>query len=147
MRADETAPESAPARSRPDSAVARENARVEAILQVQLVLHSDALREADELRAAGKKDVLAVVDFDAVDLERRRAAAEQAAALEELDVRAGILQVERRRSRPARPRSDDRYALDSHDRTTTRSFSVFESAARARNGSPGSRSIFLSSSS
>ena len=73
------------------AAVTRENARVETILQAQLVLHSDAPGEADELLAAGKKDVLAVVDFGATDLERRRAAAEQAASLEELDASAGLL--------------------------------------------------------
>lgn len=110
------------------------------------MFHSDALGEADELIAAGKKDVLPVVNFDAADLERRRATAKQAASLEEFDVRAGIFQVERRR-KSGESASDDRYALESHDRTTTFSFSVFESAARSLNGSPGLRSIFLSSSS
>ena len=52
-----------------------------------------------------------------------------------------------RRRKSGEPAADDGYALESHDRTTTRSFSVLESAARARSGSPGSRSIFLSSSS
>ena len=110
------------------------------------MLHSDAPGEVDEPIAAGKKDVLPVVNFDAADLERRCAAAEQAAALEELDASAGIFQVERR-GESGESASDDRYALESHDRTTTRSFSVFESAARSFNGSRGLRSIFLSSSS
>ena len=90
--------------------------------------------------------MLAVVDLDAVDLKRRRAAAEKPAAFEELDPKPGIFQVEGRR-KSGEPGSDDRYALDSHDLTTTRSFSLLESAARARKGRPGSRSIFLRSSS
>ena len=90
--------------------------------------------------------MLAVVDFDAVELEGRRATAEQTASLEKLDVRAGFLQAKRRRA-AGEPRPNDGYALESHERTTTRSFSVFESAARALSGRPGSRSIFLRSSS
>jgi len=90
--------------------------------------------------------MLTVVDLDAVDLKRGRSAAEQAAALEKLDTCTGIFEAKRRR-KPGKASADDGYALDSHDRTTTRSFSVFESAARARSGSPGSRSIFFSSSS
>ena len=124
----------------------RENARVEAILQTQLVSHTDALREPNELGATGKEDVLPVIDFDAIDLERRSAAAQKAAALKNLDVRSGILET-KGRGEAREPCADDGYALESHDRTTTRSFSVLESAARARNGRPGSRSIFLSSSS
>ncbi len=80
--------------------------------------------------------MLTVVDFFAGDLERRGAPAEQAAALEELDVETGFLKIERR-GEAGEPRADDGYALDSHERTTTRSFSVFESAARARSGRPG----------
>ena len=72
-----------------------------------------------------------------VDFERRRAAAEQPAAFEELHAGARILQFER--GRQARePGADDRYPLLlSHDLTTTRSFSVFDKAARSRNGRPG----------
>jgi hypothetical protein len=51
------------------AAVARENTGTEAILQPQLILHADALRKRDELRAAGEEYVLAIIDFDAVDLE------------------------------------------------------------------------------
>ncbi len=90
--------------------------------------------------------MLAVIDFHAVELEGSGASAEQPAAFEELDVRAGFLQAQGRRE-SGEPGPDDGYALESHDRTTTRNFSVLESAARARNGSPGSRSIFLRSSS
>ncbi len=89
-----------------------------------------AVDEIDELGAARQKHVLTVVDFDAVDFERGRAAAEQAAAFEELDVR--------RRARPnppplPAPRGRLRRRLcaaESHDFTMTRSFSVFASAAR-----------------
>lgn len=130
----------------PASAVARKNVRVEAILQAQLVLHPDAACEADELLAASEKDVLAVVYLNAVNLERGGAPAEQTASFEELDAGTGPLQAQGRR-KTGKPAADDGYALESHDRTTTRSFSVFESAARAFNGSPGSRSIFFNSSS
>ena len=130
----------------PRFAAAREDRCVETRLQVKLVPHSDCLREIDKLRAARQEDVLAVVDFHAVDLEGGGPTAQDAASLEKFDVRSG------RRERKARGEtreaaSDDRYALDSQERTTTMSFSVLESAARARSGSPGSRSIFLSSSS
>ena len=65
--------------------------------------------------------MLPVVDFDAVDLERRRAAAEKAAALEELDVRAGLFEAKRRatageprrrrrlRAREPRPHDDAQF--------------------------------------
>jgi hypothetical protein len=146
------------------SAVARENARIKAILQAQLALHPDASSEADELLAASEKDVLAVVYLNAADLERGGAAAEQTASFEELDSDTGLLQAQGRRKAGQATANDgyrwrgvagaqevremtDGYALESHDRTTTRSFSVFESAARAFNGSPGSRSIFFNSSS
>ena len=127
-------------------AASREDRCVETCLQVKLVAHSDGLREVDKLRAARQKDVLAVVDFNAVDLEGRGPAAEDAASLEKLDVRSGRLE-RKARGETGEAASDDRYALDSQDRTTTMSFSVLESAARARSGRPGSRSIFLSSSS
>lgn len=127
-------------------AASREDRRVETCLQVNLVAHSHGLREIDELRAACQKDVLAVVDFDAVDLEGGGPPTQDAASFEKLDVRSGRLE---RKScgETGEAASDDRYALDSQDRTTTMSFSVLESAARARSGRPGSRSIFLSSSS
>ena len=73
--------------------------------------------------------MLTVVDFDAVDFERRRPAAEQAAAFEELDVRAGLFEFYRR-GETGEPGSDDGYALESHDFTMTLSFSVGASAAR-----------------
>ena len=135
-------------------AVARKNVRVEALLQTQLPLHPDAAREVNELRAAGQEDVLPVIYFLAADFERRRASAQQPAALEHFDVGTlRFLQLERG-GQTRETSADDRnarsggaYALESHERTTTRSFSVFDSAARARSGSAGSRSIFLSSSS
>ena len=99
-------------------AASREDRCVETCLQVKLVAHSDGLREVDKLRAARQKD----------------------------DVRSGRLE-RKARGETGEAASDDRYALDSQDRTTTMSFSVLESAARARSGRPGSRSIFLSSSS
>ena len=74
-----------------DSPVARENRSLEALLQMQLSFHTDAPGESDKLVAAGQEDVLAVVDFDAVDLKRRRAAAKKPAAFEELDAKPGIL--------------------------------------------------------
>ena len=127
--------------------VPRQNQRVETLLHVQVTFHSDPPRESDELGAAGQKHVLPVVDFASVDFERRRAAAEQPAALEKLDARAGILQFQSG-GQSRQTRADDRYPLLlSHDLTTTRNFSVFDSAARARKGSAGSRSIFLRSSS
>jgi hypothetical protein len=73
------------------AAVARENPRVEAILQAKLVRHADALRECNELAAAGEKDVLSVIDLDAVDFKRRCAPSKQTPALEELDAGAGFL--------------------------------------------------------
>jgi len=127
-------------------AASRKDRRIETWLQRNLVAHSDGLRKVDKLGAARQKDVLAVVDFHAVDLEGGGAPAEDAASLEKLDVRSGRLE-RNARGETGEPASDDCYALDSQDRTTTMSFSVFESAARARSGSPGSRSIFLSSSS
>lgn len=90
--------------------------------------------------------MLPVIYLDSVDFERRRAAPEQTASLEDLYVRTRLLEPERRR-KPGESGADDGYALESQERTTTRNFSVFDSAARARNGSPGSRSIFFKSSS
>ena len=113
---------------------------------MELLGHSDGPREIDKLGAARQENVLAVVDFHAIDLEGGGPPAEDAASLEELDVRSGALEC-KARGETGEPASDDCYALDSQDRTTTMSFSVLESAARARSGSPGSRSIFLSSSS
>src|ERR1700722_801884 len=130
----------------PDSPVAREDRCLEALLQMQLLFHADARGELDELVAAGQEDVLAVIDLDAVDLKRRCPAAKKPAAFEELDAKPGIFQVKGRRE-TGKPGAGDRYALDSHDLTTTGSCSLLESAARARKGSPGSRSIFLRSSS
>jgi len=124
----------------------REDRRVETCLQVKLVAHSDGLREIDKLRAARQEDVLAVVNFHAVDLEGGGPPTQDTASLEKLDVRSGRLE-RKACGETGEAASDDRYALDSQDRTTTMSFSVLESAARARNGRPGSRSIFLSSSS
>ena len=74
-----------------------------------------------------------------------KAAAKKPAPFEKLDAEPGIFQLEGCRE-PGQPGPDDRYALDSHDLTTTRSFSLLESAARARKGRPGSRSIFFRSS-
>jgi len=128
-------------------AVARQDERVEAILQVQVLVHPDAPCERNELGAAREEDVLPVVDFVPVDFERGRAAAEEAAALEEFDVGTSFFQFEGG-GQTRESGADHGYPLLlSHDLTTTRSFSVFESAARSRNGRPGSRSIFLSSSS
>ena len=100
------------------AAVASEYSRIEAFLQAQLVLHADALREAHELGAAGQEHVLSVINLDAVYLERSSAAAQETAALEELDLFSGCLEIERRRE-TGEPGADDRYALDSHERTTT----------------------------
>lgn len=86
--------------------------------------------------------MLTVVDFDAVDLERRRASAEQAAAFEELDVRAELFEFYRG-GEAGEAGSDDGYALESHDFTMTRSFSVGARAARRCSGSQGSRAILL----
>ncbi len=113
---------------------------------MQLVAHPDGLRETDEIAAACQEDVLSVVNLDAVYLKRGGAPAEDAAALEERDLGSGGFERERGGEAGEAP-ADNGYALESHDRTTTLSFSVFESAARERRGSPGSRSIFLSSSS
>lgn len=128
-------------------AIAREHERVKALLQVQAVLHSDATHERDELGAAREKDMLTVIDLMTVDFERRGASAEQATTLEQLDARAAILQLDRRRETGQAGANDPYPLLLSHDLTTTRSFSVFERAARSRKGSAGSRSIFFSSSS
>jgi hypothetical protein len=56
---------------------------------MNLIAHSDGLCEVDELRAARQKDVLAVVDLHAVNLEGSGAPAKDAASLEEFDVRSG----------------------------------------------------------
>ena len=122
--------------------------RVEAILQAQLVRQAHALRESHKLRATGEKNVLSVIHLDIIDLERGRAAAEQTPAFKKLQdpgLRPPVNGA--KRAEAGETPTDDRYALESHDRTTTRNFSVFDSAARARSGSPGSRSIFFSSSS
>jgi len=118
------------------AAVASEYSRIEAFLQAQLVLHADALREAHELGATGQENVLSVINLDAVDLKRSGAASQEAAALEELDVFSRFLEIERR-GKAGEPAADDghgrpsvagaqdgrettdRYALDSHERTTT----------------------------
>lgn len=130
----------------PRAAVTRENSSIETFLQVHLAVHADPLRETNELGAAREENMLPVIDFHSVDLKRRSAAADKAAALEELHVRAGVLEMKSCRQ-TGEPRADDRYALESHERTTTRNFSVLESAARSLNGRAGSRSIFFNSSS
>jgi len=66
----------------PAPSAASHDARVEAILEAQVAFHADALRECDEAIAARKKDVLSVIDFDAVDLKRGRASTEKTASLE-----------------------------------------------------------------
>ena len=71
-------------------AVAIENERVEARLQVKFPLEAGAAGERQELGATREEDVLAVVNFDAVNFERRRAAAEQPATFEELDPMAEL---------------------------------------------------------
>jgi len=100
------------------AAVAREYSRVEALLKAKFVLHADAPREAQELGAASQEDVLTVVHLDTVYLKRSSAAAEQAAALEELDVFTGFFEIQRGRE-PRQPAPYDGYALDSQERTTT----------------------------
>jgi hypothetical protein len=62
--------------------------------------------------------VLSVIYLDAVDFERRGPAAEKAAAFEELDVFTGLFEIECR-GESGQAAADDRYALDSHERTTT----------------------------
>ena len=109
--------------------VAREHERLETRLQLEFVGETGAPGEFNEGGAAREEHVLAVVDFDAVDFERCRAAAEQAAAFEELDVGAELLQFHRG-SETGKAGSDDGYALESHDFTMTASFSVGASAAR-----------------
>ena len=73
--------------------------------------------------------MLPVIHFDAVDFKRGRAPAQQAAAFEELDVRAELFEFHRRRE-AGQPGTNYRYPLESHDFTITRSFSVGASAAR-----------------
>jgi hypothetical protein len=109
-------------------------------LQLEPVGKAGALRELQKLRAACQENVLPVIDFDAVDDERRGSPAQQAAAFEELDVRAELFEFNRR-GQAREARTDDGYPLDSHDFTITRSFSVGASAARWRSGSHGSRAI------
>jgi hypothetical protein len=62
--------------------------------------------------------VLSVIHLDAVDFERGGAAAEEATAFEELDVFTGLLEIECR-GEAGEAAANDRYALDSHERTTT----------------------------
>ena len=62
--------------------------------------------------------MLSVIDFDTVDLERRGAAAQETTALEEFDVFTGFFEIEGC-GEAGQPAADDRYALDSHERTTT----------------------------
>lgn len=127
--------------------VSRQHQRVEALLHVQVTLHPNASCERDELGTARKEDVLTVVDFVPVDFKGSRASTEEPAAFKEFDVSAGVFEFQRGRQ-TGQSGTDDRYPLLlSHDLTTTRSFSLFDSAARPRSGSAGSRSIFLSSSS
>ena len=110
-------------------AVASQDERLEPRLQLELVGKAGAASKFDERGAARKEHVLTVVDFDAVDFERRRTATEQAAAFEELDVRAELLQFNRG-GETGEAGSDHGYALESHDFTITRSFSVGARAAR-----------------
>ena len=49
--------------------IAGEDARVETLLQTELAFHSDSLREGNKLGAAREKNVLSIVDFDAVDFK------------------------------------------------------------------------------
>lgn len=110
-------------------AVAGENERFETRLQFEFIGETGTAREFDECGATGEEHVLTVVDFNAVDFERRRTAAKQTAAFEELDVRAELFEFYRG-CESGEARSDDGYALESHDFTMTRSFSVGASAAR-----------------
>ena len=85
--------------------------------------------------------MLAVVDDVTVHLERRRATPEQTAAFEQFHARTGALEASRR-SKTRKAAADDRYTCGrSHEPTTTRNFSPFESAARPCSGNCGSRSI------
>ena len=105
-------------------------------------LHSNPAREPDKLGVAGEKDMLAVIDLAPVDPERCGPPPKNAAPLEELDLASRLLELH-----PGRETrdscSDDPYAVVSHDSTATRSFSTFDSEARWRRGSSGSRSIRL----
>lgn len=121
-------------------AVFRIRNHVESILQVERVAHTGALHEVHEFGAACKEHVLPVVDDVSIDFERRCAPAQQSASFKYLDVPPGLLEMGRR-SQPRKSAADDGYAGLSHDPSTTRSFSLRESAARSRSGNCGSRSI------
>ena len=120
---------------------ARVHRNVEAILEVKRVLQSRPLDEADEFRAARQVHVLSVIDDAPVNLKRGRASSEQPASFEEMHFASALLEI-RGRSEPRQAAAGDCYPGRSHDATTTRNFSPFESAARARSGRCGSRSIF-----
>jgi len=124
-------------------AVLRINDHVEAFLRTQRAAHPDALDESNEFRAAREIYMLSVVDDVAVQFKRRGSAAQQTAALEEFNVPSRILQFDRC-GKPGEASADYCYTGNSHEPSTTWSFSPFESAARSRSGNCGSRSIFCS---
>ena len=103
--------------------------------------HADSGDEVDEFRAARQEHVLPVIHFMAVDFERRRAAAEKPAALEDVDDPSLIFEIDGG-SESRETCADDRYPTRSHDPIITRSFSVRVKRARSRSGNTGSRSIF-----
>lgn len=129
---------------KPTALTARIYDHVEAILQMERIAHSRALDETHEFGAARQIDVLSVIDDVAVNLERRRASAEQTAAFKKFYVPARVFEFERG-GKAGQAAADDRYTGRSQDSNTTCSFSPFDSAARSRSGSCGSCSILLSS--
>lgn len=122
-------------------AVARDDKCVEAFLQMQIRCHTQTRDKFDEPIAAAQEDVLAVVDLMTADFKGGRAPAEQPAALEKLYLKARVGEVNAS-GQPGQAGADDGYATLSHDSSTTRSFSMRESEARARNGNSGSAPIF-----
>src|SRR6516165_4557121 len=110
-------------------ALPRQHENIELVLQVQVAVHPHPAGKADELCVAGQKDMLAVVHLESVDLKRRRPSSEEAAAFEELNGAAHLLEFHRG-GEAGDPRAHDVYAKVSHAWRATRSFSAFESEAR-----------------
>jgi len=91
----------------PDAALEHDD--VEALLQIEPVPHADARREPEKRLAAPEEHVLAVVDLVSVDLERRRAPAEETRTLEDFHFAAARFEFESR-AQPGEAGADDRDA-------------------------------------
>jgi hypothetical protein len=113
------------------------------MLEHDVVGHSEPSEQAEVLGEAAQEDVLAVVQPEAVALDRERRAAESRARLEQRDLRAAVRELEGGRD-PGQPAADDRRlqaAAPMRLRAATQPFSQAGSDTRRSSTDSGSRSI------